>query len=557
MNPADLAVVLGFFAIMAGIGVYFGRRMSGAADFFRGGGGVPWWLAGVSFYMSTFSALAFVVYSALAYQYGFVAVTVSWVTVPALIIGATLFATRWRRVGQDSPLEYLEQRYGAPVRQTIVWLGLGGRILDDGLKLFAVGTLLSAGMGVPIHLAILGSTIVILIYTVLGGLWASIVADFVQFAIILAAATSLLVLLLIKLPLAEFVAQAPPELFQPLSSKYHFGYVLIFFVLVFFSYTTNWPLIQRYAAVSSDKDARKVGYLVAALSFICPPFFYAPAMMGRVLFPDLPDANGAYAFICRNVLPAGLFGLLLAAMFSGTMSTLAGSFNAGAQVVSRDVYMRLIFRGTPSAARQLLVGRVFTFLLGALVTCIAVYFQSVSGEGTDLFEIMVKIFGFFTPPIALTMLLGLLIPTLSYRGALAGLFSGIAVGLVAFIAGESIPVLRQAEIITIITTSTTLFAMLVGSILAPDSGPTQARLRDFVRSLRTPEPAPADAARPAACPVTVLQPIGAGFLCQGLVVMFAVLVWGGDGNVSTMIVASAFFAIGSLVLLVSNRMPRQ
>ena len=74
----DYAVVAAFFAAMIGVGVHYARRATTSDQFFGGDKVVPWWLSGISFYMNSFSALAFVMYSALAYKFGWVPVTVSW-----------------------------------------------------------------------------------------------------------------------------------------------------------------------------------------------------------------------------------------------------------------------------------------------------------------------------------------------------------------------------------------------------------------------------------------------------------------------------------------------
>jgi SSS family solute:Na+ symporter len=555
MNPADLIVVVGFFAIMAGIGIYFGRRMKNASDFFRGGGGIPWWLAGVSFYMTTFSALAFVVYSALAYQYGFVAVSVSWVTVPALILGARFFAARWRRVGQNSPLEFLEMRYGGSVRQTIVWTGLGMRLLDDALKLFAVGTLLSVGMGVPMLWAIIGATSVILVYTILGGLWATVVADFVQFGIILAATFSLIFLVISALSPVEFVAQAPSGFFSPTTDQYGIFYILIFFILVFYNYTTNWPLIQRYASVRSDREARKVGYLVAALSFLAPPLFYVPAMFAKVLLPDIADPNSVYAVICRTFLPAGLFGLVLAAMFSGTMSTLAGSFNSAAQVLSRDVYGRLFSKNQERSSRHMLiVGRIFTFIMGALVTALAFHFYRGASGDTDLFAIMASIFGFFIPPIALTMLLGLMIPPVSKNGANAGIIMGISAGIIVYLIGFSYPHVRNAEWIMPITSTATLLGMLAFSILQPGDKAYKTKVSGFFADLRQADAsAKVQDVKATGSIAFILKPLGFAFLSQGLVLSIAASLFSRDTHYLLALGVSAFFAIIGIILIKGSK----
>ena len=97
LSFVDYSVIAVFFAVMISVGLYFARRSKSAEQFFGGDKTVPWWLAGISFYMNSFSALAFVMYSALAYKYGLVPVTVSWLSVPAVLLGAHFLAVRWRR----------------------------------------------------------------------------------------------------------------------------------------------------------------------------------------------------------------------------------------------------------------------------------------------------------------------------------------------------------------------------------------------------------------------------------------------------------------------------
>ena len=94
----DYALLIGYFALMLVIGLYFYRHMRGMKDYFSGGNNIPWWLSGVSFYMSSFSVAAFIFYPALCYKYGWVGVTLLWVAVPATLFSVLLFARKWRTV---------------------------------------------------------------------------------------------------------------------------------------------------------------------------------------------------------------------------------------------------------------------------------------------------------------------------------------------------------------------------------------------------------------------------------------------------------------------------
>src|SRR6185437_13406670 len=86
LTLSDLVVIGGYLLLVLLVGLYYRRRMHSAEDYFAGGHGVPWWLAGVSHYMSSASALAFVSYSQVGYTYGWTAISLIWVSVPGCIV---------------------------------------------------------------------------------------------------------------------------------------------------------------------------------------------------------------------------------------------------------------------------------------------------------------------------------------------------------------------------------------------------------------------------------------------------------------------------------------
>ncbi|MBR4937912.1 MAG: hypothetical protein IKZ22_03470, partial [Kiritimatiellae bacterium] len=196
---ADYGVIAVFFALMIGVGVYYSRKAKSSDQFFGNDRSVPWWLSGISFYMNSFSALAFVMYSALAYKYGWVPVTISWLSVPAVLLGAWFLAVRWRRAATGSPIDYIAKRYTSGMCSTLAVLGLPMQLLDNALKLLAIGTVVGVGMGFPLFWSICISGVIIVLYTFLGGLKATLTCDFIQFFVILAVVFTLPVLCLDRL----------------------------------------------------------------------------------------------------------------------------------------------------------------------------------------------------------------------------------------------------------------------------------------------------------------------------------------------------------------------
>ena len=431
LQIADHIVIAGYFVLLTVIGLYFWKRMKHIRDFFTGGNAVPWWLAGVSFYMTGFSAFTFVAYSEMAYRFGFVAITLAWSASVAMALGTIFLASRWRRARIISPVEFLEARYNRPVRQILAWAGLPLKIVDDGLKIFATGVFVSIGLGYDLKVSIIGCGIVMLLYTFMGGLWAVVVTDYIQFIILTLGVLVLFPLVVSQLgSFASFGASVPDDFFSLSGGPFSWLYILAFYLLIALSYNGNWAMAQKFYCVRNESEARKAGILGAALMFIGPPLFILPAMAARSLMPELMQPPNSpqytYAALTLRFLPAGLMGLMIAAMFSATMSTLSGDYNVMASVVTKDIYQRL-FDKDASQRRLVLVGRIATLLIGSLTIIIGVVLIASARRG--LFEVMVTVFGLFVGPMLIPMLLGLLSSRFSWRSAVAGIVVGFTSGL--------------------------------------------------------------------------------------------------------------------------------
>lgn len=494
---ADYAVIAVFFAVMIGVGTYYSRKSKSSDQFFGNDKTVPWWLSGVSFYMNSFSALAFVMYSALAYKFGWVPVTVSWLSVPAVLLGAWFLAVRWRRAATGSPIDYIAERYTPKMCRTLAVLGLPMQLLDNALKLLAIGTVVGVGMGFPLFWSICVSGVIIVLYTFLGGLKATLTCDFIQFLVILAVVFALPPLCLEKLAAVDggsgmmhgfevFFEKVPSGFFNFTAGKYTWVYMLVFFCCVGSTLSTNWSLVQRYYSTKSEKDAKKMAYLVAALLFVGPPLFFFPAMAARVFLPEIPEAemNSVYAVVCKSVLPVGMIGMVIAAMFSATMSSLAGNFNAAASVMVNELYLKM--DKNASQKRRMIAARVATVLVGGAVVALTFVMQYAQGAD-DLFNLSNKVFGVFLPPIAIPMLAGIFVRKFSKRSGMTGLIGGIAVGLTLFCFGGSYPFLREMIWIFPSTAVATIVFMLLGTALFPDKSDERETVDKFFERVKTPQ----------------------------------------------------------------------
>lgn len=492
LQKPDYFILIAYFVLMLGIGVYFYRYMEGMKDFFSGGNQVPWWLAGVSFYMASFSAFAFIYYSSVAYLHGWVAITLFYVTVPATMVGVIFFAKRWRRARITSPVEYLESRYSPTVRQLFAWHGIPTRIIDDSLKLIAISIFLSQGLGVRPSTSIFWSGLIITAYTFMGGLWAVAVTDFVQFVVLAAAITILLPLSVLRAGgISAMIHKTPPGFFRWTAAEYDWRYVGCALVLYIISYSSiNWALIQRYFCVPRERDALKVGWLVVFLYLVGTPIMFLPAIAGKTFLPELEDAKMVYPTVCAAVLPVGMLGLIIAAMFSSTMSALSSHYNVCANVLTIDVYQRLL-RPKASQRELVLVGRITTLMVGFV--CMGLALLMAHGKNDAQFKYMMMLFSIAVAPVGIPMLLGLLSRRTTNAGALAGFLVGLAVGLglfARFRTSESVSLFGRSwereNLILLATTITTFVAMVVVSRMFPKSREEAERTNSFLDRLRIP-----------------------------------------------------------------------
>ena len=494
----DYLVVGGYFGIVLWVGFYFRKRLVGAKDYFAGAHQVPWWLAGISHYMSSFSAFSFIAYAQMGYLYGWVAITLFWVSVPACILGGTVFAQRWRRARIITPIQFLESRFSPFVRQLFAWAGIPVKIFDDALKVFATGLFLALSIGISLPWAIGFCGVVMVAYTYLGGLWALVVTDFVQFLM-----KVLAMLLLLPLTLWAFGSWRsvfrgyPQHFFRPSGGPYGWIYIIGFAVLIAISYNSTWALAQKYYSVRTERDASKAAYCAAALNFLGAPLMILPAILGRKLLPDLIAQHrtaDTYVLLVLKFLPVGMVGIIVAAMFSATMATVSADFNAIASVLTQDVYYRLI---NPIAKERTLVaiGRLNTLILGVLTVGLSLWIAFTHQQ--SLFHLMVTVFGLFIAPTFLPLLAGLTIKRITWKGALAGFVAGLLSGVFTLalktwylphVPGISPEWTNYTfeGISILLNTAVTILAMWAGSAWLPTSTEERARIEEFFRNLGRP-----------------------------------------------------------------------
>jgi len=201
-------------------------------------------------------------------------------------------------------------------------------------------------------------------------LWAVMVTDILQFAVLSAAVFILLPLSLDRVGgFSAFVNKVPADFFEPLNGEYTLGFVLAFVLYHIFYIGGNWTFVQRYTSVDSPKSARKVAFLFAGLYLISPVIWMMPPMIYKAIDPSLVglDTENAYLKICQLVLPPGLLGLMLTGMYFSTSASANTALNVVSAVFTNDIYKGLI---KPDASDKQLIrvarGSSWVFGLGMI-----------------------------------------------------------------------------------------------------------------------------------------------------------------------------------------------
>lgn len=425
LTTLDYTAIAIYLVLMAGIGGVLGLYVKNVKEYFAGGNAVPWHLGAISNYMTMMSTFVFVAHAGIAYTDGLVAVLILWSAVPATLFGTAFLAGRWRRAGLLTPVEYLEQRYSATVRQVISWGGVVFRILDNMVRLYALGLFVYGTLGCSLNTAIAISGGIVIVYTMIGGLWAVVVTDAVQCAILLMITTVMVPLALQAAGGFGALAEALPHHFTWTNGpKGSFAFLLVYYVMVLIKYNGNWAFIQRFYSARDERDAQRTGLLAAALYFFCPVIFLLPAIAAAVLVPGLANPEEAYVSVCKRLLPSGAMGLMIAAMLSATMSTLSAEYNVTAGVLTRDIYRRLL-RPQAGNREQMRVARLTTVVLGILIIAGATQVQRFGGA----FEVNKTLMGLIGVPLVVPLVFGVLWRKPKPWGAVASILVGIAAGV--------------------------------------------------------------------------------------------------------------------------------
>src|SRR6266487_6942993 len=482
-NLVDYSVIGIYGLLMVVVGLYVMRFNRGAAEYFRGGSRIPWLVAGLSCFMAGFSAWTFTGAAGVAYRSGIAAIGLYIGNAASFLLGYFVFARRWRRSRVTTVMEYLSDRFNPVTHQTFSWVTIFFQLFTSASTLYGLSLFVSSACGFPVTWTIIGAGALIVFYCVVGGLWAVVMTDFLQASILMPFCLVLVITSLARVGGVGGLIHSLPAGMKTLSVSGEFGwiYLLSWTIMVSFGYNTS-AMAQRYFSVDDERSARRVALLCCVLFFAGAFLWFIPPMAMRVLYPDLRSvwpslanpSEAAYAVASLTLLPHGLIGVMLAAMFSATMANLSAQFNLKSAILSKDVYQRLI-RTSAGDRELLLVGWITTLLVGGTTTIMAVV---MAASGKSVFQIMLTFNTLMSLAYGPPALLGLVVRRTPAWSGMASFLTGLFLGILgAFVFHWSL--IQQVAII--IPASFAVF--FVSGLFDHGDNPGRARL---FRNLNTP-----------------------------------------------------------------------
>lgn len=381
MQSIDYVIILLYAVGIIAAGMVFAGRMKNSKEMFAAGGQSPWWVSGLSGFMTMFSAGTFVIWGGIAYQFGFVAVYINLgYGVAAMLVGMFL-AGRWRKLGVDSAPEYLQMRFGPGIVQFYTWFKGIVNLFAMGGGVYALSRIVCTLVPLPEghllvdpatgHLSVAMTSIalclMVILITCAGGLWAVLMTDVLQFVILTVSVVFVVPLILMEAGgWTSFIDATPEGFTSPIASDYTWWFIIGWMIVNFFNIGGEWTFVQRYMCVPTSKDAKKAAFLFGGLYLVSPLIWMLPPLVYRVINDSVEPAE-AYVLACQHVLPAGMMGLMVAAMASATASMATTRLNTFSGALTSEVYHRVI--NTAATDGQLvLVGRIATVALGMVVT---------------------------------------------------------------------------------------------------------------------------------------------------------------------------------------------
>jgi SSS family solute:Na+ symporter len=461
-----------YFVGLCLIGYWFGRKKKqDSADYFLAGRTLPWYVVGSSFIASNISSEHFIGMIGAAFIYGIAPAMFEWANVATFTLLIWFFIPFLLAARVFSTPEFLEKRFNPVIRQFFAYVTVISNVVAFlAAVLYGGGLALNRLFGWDLWLAITVLALVSGGWAVYGGLRSVAWMDVLTVVIMIAGGLMVTVLGLYMLSgdshsvidgfavmiernrasegvWAEVVRQNAPHIVQV--SHYNRlsviqpatheltpwpGLVMMIFSVSIWYNVINQFMIQRVLGAKDMYHARMGIVLAGYMKIILPAIVVLPGLILFARYPEVmklpwdqirPEADKGYVTMLQSIVPIGLRGLFLAALFGAIQSTVSAVLNSTSTIVTVDIYKRTLRPGA-SERRLVVVGRWTSVVVMVIAAVLGGF---VGRLGGSLFLYIQSLYAFFAPPFAAVFLLGILSRRINGQGATLAVILGFALGI--------------------------------------------------------------------------------------------------------------------------------
>jgi solute:Na+ symporter, SSS family len=407
----DFVLFAIYLAANIALGLWVARRKtSDARGYFLAGDRLPWYAIGGSIIAANISTEHFIGMVGIAYAVGFVVAQWEWGNWFTFTVLIWVFLPYFIRGGLYTMPEFLERRYNSTCRylfavcSLVLWI-----IAQMAVVMLAGGKAMKGMFGINETVTIISLAVLAGSYTIYGGLLSVAWTDFLQFIVMMIGGLVVAIIGLHRVGGMHELMLAAPEKFKmiyPLSDKDWpwFGVWSIEVSIGIWYNCTNQFIVQRCLGARSEWDARMGVMFAGFVKLLMPLLVVVPGIVAFRLFPGLSDKDTAFPTLVRELVPAGLSGIVMAGLASGLLSHVSSVLNASSTVFTMDLYKPLWGRTKPDH-HLVKVGRVSAFVILAMATVLAIWF---SRKQLGVFLLIQEVGAWVAAPISAVFLLGVL-----------------------------------------------------------------------------------------------------------------------------------------------------
>ncbi|GAA1218188.1 sodium:solute symporter family protein [Kitasatospora nipponensis] len=433
-GPVDYALLAVYFVLVLGIGTLARRSVSSSLDFFLSGRSLPAWVTGLAFISANLGAVEIFGMTANGAQFGIPTVHYYWIgAIPAMVfLGLVMMPFYYGSKVRSVP-EFLARRFG---RFAHLVNGLSfalAQVLIAGVNLYALATVVNLLLGWPLWVSIMVAALIVLAYTMLGGLSAAVYNEVMQFFVIVAMLVPLTLVGLHRVGGWDGLSTRVRALNTDANLQLHawpatnltgianatlsvLGIVFgLGFVLSFGYWTTNFAEVQRALAARNMSAARRTPLIGAYPKALLALVIVIPGMLAAVLSPELAaykasggtldngvTYNNAIELLIRDLLPNGMLGVAITGLLAAFMAGMAANVSSFNTVFTYDLWQAYVVKDRPDAY-YLRVGRTITVLGCAL----AIGTAFIASGYNNIMDYLQTLFSFFNAPLFATFILGM------------------------------------------------------------------------------------------------------------------------------------------------------